>query len=178
MKRIFELYESGEHSLITLRKTVLSELGLRLSRSYFETILKNRFFLGCFVWQGVQYKGTHEPLISASLFDRVQSVFAGRNKRKRRKHDFAFSGLLRCAHDACMVTAERQKGKYVYYRCSHGRGKCALPYMREEELSDRMGELLKDLYVPETIARGIVDSLQSDSAHAEAERQKRITEAR
>jgi site-specific DNA recombinase len=46
--------------------------------------------------------------------------------------------------------------------------------MCEQEVSDRMGELLKDIYVPETIAQTIVDSLQSDSADAEAERQKRI----
>jgi hypothetical protein len=46
--------------------------------------------------------------------------------------------------------------------------------MREQEVSDRMGELLKDIYVPEMVAHTIVDSLQSDSADAEAERQKRI----
>jgi site-specific DNA recombinase len=174
VKRIFELYASGEHSLLTLRSAVLNEIGLRLSRSYFETILKNRFYLGYFVWQGVEYKGTHQSLISGHLFDRVQDVIAGRNKPKHRKHAFAFAGLLRCAHDGCTVTAELQKGKYVYYRCSHGRGKCALPYMREQEVSDRMGELLKDIYVPEMVAHTIVDSLQSDSADAEAERQKRI----
>ena len=174
VKRIFELYASGEHSLVTLRMTVLNELGLRLSRSYFETMLKNRFYLGYFVWQGVEYKGTHAPLISGDLFNRVQDVFSGRNKPRHRKHAFAFAGLLRCAHDGCTVTAELQKGKYVYYRCSHGRGKCSLPYMREQEVSDRMGELLKGIHVPETIAQTIVDSLQSDSTRAEAERQKRI----
>jgi site-specific DNA recombinase len=174
VKRIFELYASGEHSLVTLRRTALNELGLRLSRSYFEKILKNRFYLGYFLWQGVEYKGTHEPLISFDLFNRVRDVFAGRNKPKHRKHACAFAGLLRCAHDGCTVTAELQKGKYVYYRCSHGCGKCSLPYMREQEVSDRMGELLKGIYVPETIAHTIVDSLQSDSTRAEAERQKRI----
>jgi site-specific DNA recombinase len=174
IRRIFELYTTGEHSLITLRTAALNELGLRLARSYFETILKNRFYLGYFVWQGVEYKGTHEPLISAQLFDRVQDVFAGRNKAKHRKHAFAFAGLLKCAHDGCTVTAERQKGKYVYYRCSHGRGKCPLPYMREQEVSDRMGEVLKDIYVPETVAETIVASLSSDSARADAERQKRM----
>jgi hypothetical protein len=46
--------------------------------------------------------------------------------------------------------------------------------MREQEVSDRMGELLKGIYVPEKIAQTIVDSLQSDSTRAEAERQKRI----
>ena len=66
------------------------------------------------------------------------------------------------------------KEQVLYYRCSHGRGKCSLPYMREQEVSDRMGELLKDIYVPETVAHTIVDSLQFDSAHAETERQKRV----
>ena len=174
IRRIFELYATGEHSLITLRKAALNELGLRLARSYFETILKNRFYLGYFVWQGVEYKGTHEPLILAQLFDRVQDVFAGRNKPKHRKHAFAFAGLLKCAHDGCTVTAERQKGKYVYYRCSHGRGKCSLPYMREQEVSDRMGEVLRGIYVPETVGETIVASLSSDSARADAERQKRL----
>lgn len=152
VRRIFELYAMGEHSLITLRKAVLEELGLRLARSYFETILKNRFYLGYFVWQGIEYKGSHQPLISAQIFDQVQDVFAGRNKAKHRKHAFPFAGLLKCAHDGCTVTAELQKSKYVYYRCSHGRGKCLLPYMREQEVSDRMGELLKGIYVPERVA--------------------------
>jgi len=65
------------------------------------------------MWQGVEYKGTHEPLISSQLFDQVQGVFAGRNKPKHRKHAFAFAGLLKCAHDGCTVTTEKQKRKYV-----------------------------------------------------------------
>lgn len=39
---MFELHASGEHSLITLRKTVLNELGLRLSRSYCDKILSQK----------------------------------------------------------------------------------------------------------------------------------------
>jgi len=174
VRRIFELYASGEHSLVTLRKAVLNELGIRLSRSYLEKVLKNRFYLGYFIWQGVEYKGTHESLIPPHLFDQVQDVFAGRNKAKHRKHAFAFGGLLRCAHDGCTVTAELQKGKYVYHRCSHGRGRCSLPYMREQDVSDRLGKVLKDIYVPEGIAHTIVASLQGDSTRAESERQQRI----
>jgi hypothetical protein len=48
VQRIFELYASGDQSLVTLRSTVLHELGLRLSRSYYEKILKNRFYRGYF----------------------------------------------------------------------------------------------------------------------------------
>ena len=46
--------------------------------------------------------------------------------------------------------------------------------MREQEVSDRMGEVLKDIYVPETVEETIVASLISDRARAESERQKRM----
>jgi hypothetical protein len=46
--------------------------------------------------------------------------------------------------------------------------------MRENEVSDRLGGLLKDIYVPETVAHSIVSSLQTEAADAEAERQKRV----
>src|SRR5438874_9061461 len=55
LRRIFELYATGGHSLSTLRQAVLHELGTRLSRGYLETMLKNRFYLGFFVWRGVEY---------------------------------------------------------------------------------------------------------------------------
>jgi site-specific DNA recombinase len=105
----------------------------------------------------------------------VQDIFAGRHKPRHRKHNFAFAGLLRCAYDGCTVTTELQKGRYVYYRCSHGRGKCSLPYMREQDLSDHLGDLLKGIYVPEGIAEQIVGSLDADRERSEAQRQERLT---
>ncbi len=174
LRKIFEMYASGQYSLTALRDTVFKDFEVRINRSYLETMLKNLFYIGRFVWQGIEYKGTHEPLVSLDLFQRVQDTFAGRNKPKYRKHDFAFAGILSCAHDGCTVTTELQKGKYVYYRCSHGRGKCDLPYMREECISERLGELLKQIYVPETIAGTIVDSLNADLNQSERNRQEQI----
>lgn len=154
-------------------QTILRETGI--SRAYLENILKNPFYIGRFAWQGIEYKGTHDPLVSPELFQRVQDTFGARNKPKYRKHNFALAGLLTCAHDGCTITTELQKGKYVYYRCSHGRGKCPLPYMCEQEVPDRLGELLKQIYVPEAIARTIVDSLQADLNCSEARRQEQIS---
>jgi len=178
LKKIFEMYASGEHSLSTLRQALLHETGARISSAYLENILKNPFYIGRFNWQGIEYKGAHEPLVSPELLQRVQDTFAGRNKPKYRKHNFAFAGLLTCAHDGCTVTTELQKGKYVYYRCSHGRGKCELPYMREQDVSNRLSELLKQIYVPETIAHTIVDSLQGDLNRSEQKRQEQIVALR
>jgi hypothetical protein len=113
--------------------------------------LKNRFYLGYFVWQGIEYKGTHAAHLGR-VFARAQHAFTRRNKPKYRKHQFAFASFLTCAHDGFTVTSELQKGKYICYRRPQGRGKCSLPYMREQDVSKRLGELLKGIYVPETIA--------------------------
>jgi site-specific DNA recombinase len=172
LKRMFELYASGTHSLTTLRKAIFEEAGGRINRAYLETVLKSPFYIGRFVWRGVIYEGKHSPLVSHDLFQRVQDAFAGRNKPKYRKHEFAFSGLLRCSHDGCTVTTELQKGRYIYYRCSHGRGKCALPYMREQDVAIRLGELLKGISIPERVADQIVGALRSDLDRSEQERQK------
>ena len=174
LRRIFELYATGNYSLTDLRKAVLEETGVRINRSYLEAILKSPFYIGRFLWRGVEYKGKHTPLISPELFQRVQRAFAGHHKPRYRKHNFVFAGLLRCAHDGCTVTTELQKGRYIYYRCSQGRGKCALPYMREEELSDRLGDLMKRIYVPDTIARKIVESVESDLGRSEIMRQEQL----
>jgi hypothetical protein len=171
-RRIFELYATGNHSLKSLRQAVQEDTGIRISRAYLESMLKNPFYIGRFIWRGVEYKGKHEAIVSLELFQRVQDAFAGRNKPKYRKHNFAFAGLLTCAHDGCTVTTELQKGRYIYYRCSQGRGKCSLPYMREQDLSDRLGELLKGIYVPETVAHTIVNSLNTDLGQSQARRKE------
>jgi len=54
---------SGKHTLLSLRKAVRSETGVLINRSYLEKMLKNRFYLGFFRWQGIEYKGHHDPLI-------------------------------------------------------------------------------------------------------------------
>jgi len=136
-------------------------------------MLKNPFYIGRFLWRGVEYKGLHAPLISPELFQRVQEAFASHHKPRYRKHNFAFAGLLRCVHDGCTVTTELQKGRYIYYRCSqdaasarclHARGRTVRP----------LGELLKCIYVPETIVRKIVDSLESDLGRIEMRRREQL----
>jgi site-specific DNA recombinase len=173
-QRIFALYATGSHSLSSLRAAIGDEAGVQICRAYLETMLKNPFYIGDFVWRGERYKGNHEPLVSREQFRCVQEVFSGHHKPKYRKHYFAFAGFLRCAHDGCTITTELQKSRYVYYRCSQGRGKCSLPYMREETVSERLAELLKNIYVPETIARTVVDSLHTDVDRTEKQRKERL----
>jgi site-specific DNA recombinase len=178
VRRVFDLYATGQYSLITLRKTVRDETGISIARAYLETVLKNPFYVGDFVWRDVRYKGTHPPIVDLSTFQGVQDVFAGRNKPKYRKHDFPFRGLLTCAHDGCTVTTERHKGKYDYYRCSGGRGKCVLPYMPEAKVASMLREPLKGIQVPESIAQDIVSSITSDEVSSQHARRMEAESAK
>ncbi len=160
--RAFELYGTGEYSLSTLKKALATDFGISVARAELEKILKNRFYIGLFYWQGTLYNGTQTPLISRELFERVQDVFRGHNRPKYRNREFAFAGLLKCAFDDCTVTAEIKKGKYTYYHCTGFRGKCGLPYFREEDLANRLGGILKDIHIPDEILDQLNKSLLGD----------------
>jgi len=99
-------------------------------------------------------------------------VFRGHNRSRYRKHEFAFAGLLQCAYDNCTVTAERKKGKYVYYRCSGYRGKCALPRFREADMGVRRGQLLKDIYIPDTVLESLQRAIREDQDRSDSWRKQ------
>ena len=163
-KRIFEMYASGRYSLLTLSKELRHVTGTCVSKANLHQILTNPFYIGQFVWSGQTYRGTQPCFISPELFAQAQSALHGHNKPKYGKHDIAFRGMLTCAHDNCTVTAELKKNKYVYYRCSEYRGKCALPRFREEQISERLGHVLRDVFIPEEVVRKIGASLQQVQA--------------
>jgi len=77
VRQAFELYATGEWPLTRLHEE-MTERGLRcragtiLARSQLAKLLHNRVYLGKVVWRGVEHEGTHEPLVSRELFDRVQ----------------------------------------------------------------------------------------------------------
>jgi site-specific DNA recombinase len=171
-KRMFELYASGKYSLSTLRTKIKDEFGQNLAKGYLERLLKNPFYVGLFIWEEKTYKGTHTPLISTEQFNGVQSVFRGYGKPKYGKHDFAFRGLLHCAYDNCLVTAELKKNKYTYYRCTGSRGTCSLPYFREEELGDRLGQILKDIFIPDKILAQLERLLLADKGNQDVQQKQ------
>lgn len=148
IKRLFELYASGAHSIISLREE-MERLGLKnargnvVSKGGIETILSNSFYCGIIRVRktGETYAGCHEPLISSSLFSAVQDRKAGRTHKKvtRRRHIYA--GLFRCALCQTAMIPERQKG-HVYYRC-HTRA-CPTKSMREEAIEDAVCTELRD----------------------------------
>ena len=166
VRRMFELYTTGAHTLSTLARAVRSEMGKTISRNSVHKILTNSFYVGAFNWSGQTFPGTHPVFISPEQFREVQAVLTGYNRPKYSKREIAFRGLMNCAYDGCMVTGEIQKSKYVYYRCTGHRGKCDLPRLREEDLALRLGEPLRGIQIPPEVVTQIVTALREDEKTA------------
>ena len=153
VRQIFDWYATGGHSLkeiagmarqagFTFRKS-----GGPLPTPTIHKILRHRLYTGGFSWAGRVYKGSYQPVISKDPYDQVQDVLDGSGRRhaKRRRHKFAFSGLVRCGHCGCSMTGETHKSRYIYYRCTGYKGKCPEKYAREESIAGQFAELLHGL---------------------------------
>jgi len=142
----------------------------RLFKSELHRLLQNPIYYGNFNWDGSHYKGSHEPLITRALFDQVQDVFRGRPRARYPKQLHPFMGLLTCAKCGCAITAERKKGKYVYYHCTDYHGGCDNTYIREERLGELLGDVIKPIQITPEIAEDIATALQASETDAERHR--------
>lgn len=169
VKAAFELYATKNYSLLSLVEYINDELGYtsitghKFKRSSLAQMLGNPIYYGEFIWGKKLYKGIHEPIVSKELWDKVQMVF----KQKKRtpfhfitKKDFAFSQLIQCGWCGCSLVGDIKKGKYVYYRCTHRKGKCPDKYIREERLSELIAQELLNLRIDPDILNLIIDALK------------------
>jgi len=93
--------------------------GNPLSRSGIYRILTNPFYYGWYEYPRVSgnwYKGSHQPMITAQEYDKVQVLLGRKGRPRPKKHEFAFTGLIRCGQCGAMVTAE-QKNQIICSAC-------------------------------------------------------------
>ena len=138
--RAFRLYGTGEYSLPRLleeirRQGLRTRTGGRVSLNGLSRMLNNPFYTGLIrlTTTGELFRGTHEPLVSQTLFGRVQDILNGKTVNRIALHDFVFRRMIRCAGCKYSLIGELQKGR-VYYRC-HTRT-CATRSIREDRLDD------------------------------------------
>lgn len=154
IKRAFELYSTGMYSYKTLGDELEKEgfihpkTGKKYPARKFEHILKNKFYIGKFDWNGQEYDGNQDPIISKELFYRVQDMFKDIDKTKKHNVQFAYTGLIKCAECDCYLTAEFKRGKskkghYIYYHCSNAKGiHTKLKNYREEYFDNTFANIL------------------------------------
>jgi site-specific DNA recombinase len=138
VRRAFELYATGAHSLDTLcaeleRMGLRNRQGGRVTRNGVSAMLNNPFYIGLIAHKkgGAVYKGVHESLIGKQLFDRVQALLSGKTQKQAKRNVFRYRRMFLCAECGYSLIGELQKG-HVYYRC-HTKS-CSLTGVREEVL--------------------------------------------
>lgn len=132
-------------------------------QSTVHNILRNLIYTGNFEWDGKLYKGRYAAIISTELWEAAQAILENRSasRPKKRKHDFAFSGLIRCGHTGTYLVGEIKKGRYVYYRAMGAKG---IPYVKEEELERQFGEALKRLRFDAAVLDWLAQALKESHA--------------
>lgn len=179
VRHAFERYAAGSVSLKQLRME-LNEMGLRartgqpLRVGTLAKILHNSFYVGIIRIErtGETFQGIHAPLVSQAMFERVQSVLRGKSAAKTVKHDFLFRRLIRCERCAHLLTGERQKAQFVYYRCHSD--ECHGVSVREEAVDKLLREILTLLRCDDGEVGDLRDMIEDMRATAstDADRQR------
>ena len=130
---LYERYASGDWTAAALR----DELNRRgvvtrprpnrpsrpIANSHVDAILRNRYYLGIVTFEGVEYPGQHEPLVTEELFQKVQRVRATRqqSKEKPRVYSHYLKGSVFCGQCGEPLTfaksRNRQGNVYDYFIC-------------------------------------------------------------
>lgn len=164
VRKAFEIYAAEACTLEELKRTV-NALGLTsrpskklpslpLSRAQYHRLLRNPLYYGLIDHGGEVCEGRHEPLISKSLFDRVQEIIAGKRKPRlaRQVKPYLYRRVFHCGECGGVITIETQKGN-IYLRCTKKKGPCSQPFVREEEVTQQVTDTLARLVLPQ----GLID---------------------
>lgn len=129
-------------------------------------LFRNRIYIGEFEWLGKVYTGKHQPLIDKDLWHVVQDIMDGKLPQisphaRPISREFVFTGMIKCGHCECILTAEIKKEKYVYYHCTANKGKCPEKYVREEKLVQQFSAILQKLRFDTEVFDLLVAALKS-----------------
>ena len=171
--RLFEAAVKSDKSIALLRKELTKEgvQGKRgknpMTRSTVHRILHNLIYTGEYEWRGRLYHGTHQPLVTRELFERVQDRLTGRYNGQREVEQidtFAYAGLIKCGHCGCAMSAQIKKERYIYYRCTGHKGRCDEPYVREEVLTEAFAKQLRRIRISEVVRPWLHHELRASHA--------------
>ncbi len=144
VSRIFTQYNSGKEPTAIARE--LNDMGCRTRRgNAFEKrnvtyILKNRFYDGYLIWNGIETSGAHERIISAEEFaaaqKRLKSTFKPHGRRGVNYCRHWLSGLLKCPICGSTLAYNPGSGDGFWqcwkYAKGYHRGSCSISVRKAE----------------------------------------------
>ncbi len=184
LKEAYELYSKGNTTIGDISsflktKGVTTSSGRNKDLSDTKKMLTNLFYIGLFKYAGEVYEGRHDPIVSKTLFDKVQEIIKIKNspwlKPQRVEVLKPFLGLLRCGECGMGITGEikykyYKNGKiasFKYYHCTkksrfqkcnqHGG-------TREEDIHFQLTTLLKKYTLKKTWANQMLLKLKQEES--------------
>ncbi|OGM11153.1 hypothetical protein A2Z22_01050 [Candidatus Woesebacteria bacterium RBG_16_34_12] len=158
-ERVVNNGDSGRKLKIWLDTCLTTRGGKKVSLSQIYLMLKNPFYYGEFefpVGSGSWYKGSHPPLVTKNVFNKVQEKLVVPLKSKWGSKVFTYKGLLRCANCKASVIGEdryrerlsKEPRYHIYYHCTRQIDhNCKEPYISEEELERSLLKLINFMYI-------------------------------
>jgi site-specific DNA recombinase len=166
IKKVYEWYATDAYSLVTIRDRLKKDYDIKWSQGFLDKVFKNSFYYGIMVWNQrsnpKSYPHKYPPIISKQLFDQVQAVKAGHNKKKFKyssKTKSVYQGLFKCHDCGCSITPDPKKG-IKYYHCTQYHGKHGAINVTEEEITGQLSDLFERVRVPDEVIDKITTDLQ------------------
>ena len=154
VREIFERYASGETKAKIVkdlqRRKVKTSIGNEFTYNSLSRLLKNKRYIGIYLYKGVETPGGMPRILDDDLFYRVQSLM-NKNKsapaRTRGENEYLLTTKLFCGHYKEMMVGYGGTGKsgkqYHYYMCKK---KCDKKIIGKQYIEDRVvSECLKML---------------------------------
>lgn len=155
---ICELYLKGYGATRILdemkRRGYRTSYGCWKNRSTVNSVLFNPVYRGKVTFNGIEYDGQHERLISEELYSKLLEQRELRRKGSAFKRSLMLSGLLWCEHCGGRVAGKNIRGKQ-YYACYSATKSskhmikdpnCPLPKFDAEKLDEQVISMVMDIY--------------------------------
>lgn len=177
VRDIFEKYDSG----MTLAAVVeycndqgyLTRNGKPFSRTSLTTILRNRRYIGYYIYDDIEIEGGMPVIIEREQFESVQRRLAMNHRSKSRGKslvDFMLTGKLFCGHCGRPMAGTSGRSangeKHYYYSCRIHGEKCVKHNERKEVLEEAIFSYISSSFLTdeniEMLAESVAEEAQGD----------------
>lgn len=153
VKQAFKLYLQDNQCIRSIGEE-LHKMGVTTKRnrpftkSNVHKMLKNPFYMGIILFDGKEYPGAQQPLITEDLYNLVQTKLSRKRPKVQAKHDHALKGFLKCTYCKKTITWQKQKG-HLYGACQRKLEDCRKKkFVREDKVHENIQERLDKLVCP------------------------------
>lgn len=150
VREIFEQYASGKTVAEIIRELnarhIKTSLGKEFNKNSLHRLLRNRRYIGYYIYKGEETPNGMPRILDDELFDRVQRILDKNKKapaRARGKEEYLLTTKLFCGYCREMMTGYSGTGKsgrvYHYYICNKAKKKqCKKKIVNKQAIEDRI----------------------------------------